>query len=219
MYCLYYFVLEKIGQSGCRQYFLLQSMHKSSAQLYFLLQSLYPVPSRTTAYYKPLTKYFPMLLRTAKITQNNSQYFVALFISLPAWRASVPEEESSSSWPIYLITWRWAPVWGFRDGNPQFLPNSREDKEWTSLQPILAHCSFATTCMCIKASWLLMRPPKWWRVSPSFETWNLKDISMSHHKSVALILETLHWNMMPHFRIYKCAPTDLICSMQMIRLT
>ena len=97
MYCLYYFVLEKIGQSGCRQYFLLQSMHKSSAQLYFLLQSLYPVPSRTTAYYKPLTKYFPMLLRTAKITQNNSQYFVALFISLPAWRASVPEEESSSS--------------------------------------------------------------------------------------------------------------------------
>ena len=63
-----------------------------------------------------------------------------------------------------------------------------------------------------KVSWLLLRPPTWWRVSLFFETWNLKDISMNYNKSVALALETFHRNMMPPLQDIQVCPNrfDLV---------
>ena len=48
---------------------------KKLRKYYFVLQSLHKVRPGTTSYYKACTKYFPVLLRTAKLEQSTSQYY------------------------------------------------------------------------------------------------------------------------------------------------
>ena len=47
-------------------------------QYYFVLQSLHKVFPGTTSYYKACTKYFPVLLRTTKLAQGISLYYLVL---------------------------------------------------------------------------------------------------------------------------------------------
>ena len=60
----------KLAQSTSQYYFVQQSLHKVNSQYYFVLQSLHKVLLSTTSYYKACTKYFPVLLRTAKLAQS-----------------------------------------------------------------------------------------------------------------------------------------------------
>ena len=51
---------------------------QSISQYYFLLQSLHEVLPSTTSYYQACTKYSPVLLRTTKLAQSTSQYYIVL---------------------------------------------------------------------------------------------------------------------------------------------
>ena len=60
----------KLAQTTSQPYFVL---HKVCTQYYFVLQSLHKALPSTTLYYKPCTKYVPVLHCVAKLAQSTSQ--------------------------------------------------------------------------------------------------------------------------------------------------